>query len=136
MNQGKDQMEMKRDDLDRFVDLTNAWFNGRLMNFPEDQRDFLKKHGISISTAYIGMVRLYKDGRTIWQTNPFKPILDAVSEREGFCTVFMKSDSELFADAVEDYKSLSRSCIDYVSELMNMSNEELDIILSRSLSLF
>lgn len=48
-------------------------------DFSPEQRAFLAKHGIAISDGYIGMLRAYRENRTVWQTSAWQPIMAAMN---------------------------------------------------------
>jgi hypothetical protein len=109
----------------------NTWIKtpAIAMNLSSDQQNFIRDQNIFISVGYIGMVRLYKDNRTIWQTSALKPISDIITrsfEPKGFSEGIV-TDS--------DYQDLSIQCRNFLDELMTMSDEERQVVFNRNLSL-
>ncbi len=52
----------------------------RRLALTDAQSAFLQAHGISISDGYIGMLRAYKDNRTVWQTSALAVYVSAHSQ--------------------------------------------------------
>ena len=124
--------------IPQLVDLMHAWMNtpALVMNLSENQQKFVRDQNIYISTAYFGMVRLYKDNRTIWQTSASKVICDAIEksfEPEDFS---VKSPKTILENTKADYQSLSLQCSDFINKLMLMSEEERSIAFNTNMPLF
>lgn len=122
----------------QLIDLIHAWVNtpALVMNLSENQQNFVRDQNIYICTAYIGMVRLYKDNRTIWQTSASKVICDAIEksfEPEDFS---VKSPKTILENTKADYQSLSLQCSDFLNKLMLMSEEERSIAFNTNMPLF
>ena len=83
-------------------------------------QDILDKLELKISTAYIGMVRIYHKNRTVFQTCSFTPILNAA-----------------YGVSLDpDYKSLAAQTKSYIDKLINSSQDERSSLLNTHYSLF
>lgn len=81
---------------------------------------FLKRHDIIISTQYIGMIRMYYQNRTIWQSSG---ALEAASALKSQMDLPM-SYSESFRQAWEHHQALAALVRDYLDRLMLMSPDD------------
>lgn len=88
------------------------------MNLTDEQRAFLLKHEIVVSTAYIGMVRLYIGNRTIFQTSAMASVINALSPEEGIKT----ENYEGLSKQVHEYLNLVISALPEIQEKLLMNN--------------
>lgn len=118
----------------QLIDLIHAWMNtpALVMNLSENQQNFVRDQNIYICTAYFGMVRLYKDNHTIWQTSVLKVICDAIQKSYEPKSFYVKSPKTILEETKDDYQSLSLQCSDFLNKLMLMSEEERSIAFNRN----
>ena len=48
-----------------------------------EQNAFLAQHHVALSDGYVGMLRAYRDNRTVWQTSPMNVILGGIAQGQG-----------------------------------------------------
>lgn len=111
------EQERIRQDCERIEE----WFyrTEQAMGLTDDQIAFLRQHEIVISTAYIGMVRLYIGNRTIFQTSAMSSIVNA-----------------LFDGPVTDYEGLSSQVREYLGLLMSATPDVQAQLLCNNMPLF
>lgn len=94
------------------------------MGLTSEQVEFLRKHEITVSTAYIGMVRLYIGNRTIFQTSAMSSIANAIfsSNEYGGMTI--------------DHESLAKQVHEYLDLVMSAPPETQEKLLNNHMPLF
>ena len=120
------------DSLDKYVDLVGAWIGGKgfgKFNLTPEQLVFVTKHDFYFTTAYIGMVRCYYQNRPIWQTSCFDSILSAMDNKN---TIFGRDNKQIYNEAKRDYDNLSLQVRDFIQQLIELPEEELDNFLNNS----
>jgi len=107
--------EIKKD-----CERTEQWLNNteEALGLTTEHKDFLHKHDIYISTAYIGMVRFYKDNRTIFQTTMF----NLYENKSGGLS--------------QDYDNMTIEVHDYLNSIMSATPELQEQLLMTNLPLF
>jgi hypothetical protein len=114
--------------FDEFHNLIHRWIYEPTLaiGLSEEQRDFINNHNIYISTTYIGMVKLIRDKRIIWQTNAFDAIFEAATE--SFCGFENKSHKTILDKTKHTQQRLAVQCRDFINNLIFMSEEDRDIV--------
>jgi hypothetical protein len=97
------------------------------MKLSQEQKDFLRKHEIVVSTAYIGMVRFYIGNRTIFQTSAMASIANALFSDD------TRDESDQF---LTDYDSLTNQVHEYLNLVMSASPEVQKKLLENHMPLF
>ncbi len=90
------------------------------MKLTPDQIDFLHKNEIAISTAYIGMVRFYRENRTIFQTSAMDSIAQAIFDSR----------------YIINFDGLTKQVHEYLNLLMSAPSEVQVQLLNRNVPLF
>lgn len=118
-----DEQERIREDCERI----EQWHYRpeEAMKLTSEQVEFLRKHDITVSTAYIGMVRVYIGNRTIFQTSAMASIAKALFERD-----------ELGSQSLIDYESLTSQMHEYLNLLMSATPETQEKLLQNNMPLF
>lgn len=89
------------------------------MKLTPEQISFLRQHNITVSTAYMGMVRLYVGNSTIFQTSPMASIVRGLAQVD-----------------VINYESLASQTHAYLNLLMNATPELQTRMLAIDMPLF
>ena len=95
------------------------------LKLTSEQIEFLQKHDITVSTAYIGMVRVYIGNRTIFQTSAMASIAKALFDRD-----------ELGSQSLIDYEGLTSQIHEYLNLLMSAPPEKQEKLLQNHMPLF
>ena len=112
-------------DPDKFAETVrkvHEWSNNteKMMGLTDEHLAFMEKHNITVSTAYIGMVRIYKgNNQTIFQTS----VSDVITKALG-------------SGDITDYDDLSRQVREYFDMMIAASPEDQERFLEISVPLF
>lgn len=122
--ESKQKFFAKQQQIKEDCERVEAWIYRpkEAMKLTPEQIAFLELKEIHISTAYIGMVRLYLDDRTIFQTSAMASIANAL----------VLSDWK----PMNDYDDLTRQVHEYLNLLMSASPEIQDNLLNCHMPLF
>ncbi len=110
-------------------ELIHNWVmkNGDGFGCDAKQLNFIKIHNLHFSTQYIGMVRCYKDNRTIWQTSCGVSLLGAIFEDRTFKIDFEKS----YLKTKDEYDRLSAQVRGFLDKLLELPEETLNELLTK-----
>ena len=114
----QDKIKKDSEDIERWI-----YRPEEAMGLSEAQIEFLHDHEIAISTAYIGMVRIYHENRTIFQTSAMASIANTLTAPEG-------------EGIKTDYENLSSQVREYLDLLMSASPETQKKLLENNMPLF
>ncbi len=97
------------------------------LRLTETQKDFLDKHKICISDAYLGLLRAYWNNQVIWQTSAMD--------------VFFGLKPGMGGDEFEEWdksnqESLRRQLHGWLDKIMNLKVEDLEKVFSNNYHLF
>lgn len=128
MSTDQHQSDLENAYFDEFIDLNHRWIYepALAIGLSEEQRDFINNHNISISTTYIGMVRLIRNNRIIWQTSMSDAIFGATIEPS--CGLYSKSHKAILDDTKHTQQHLAAQCRDFINNLILMSEEDRGVV--------
>ena len=98
------------------------------LELTQPQRDFLDKHKICISDAYLGMLRVYRNNLVIWQSNSALDVAFSLSPNMGGANFSRWLD--------EQEKALRAQCHAWLNKAMALSPADLEKLFSNNYHLF
>jgi len=116
----QEQFFAEQEEIRKDCERTDQWFNNTedAMGLTAEQRLFIQEHDICISTAYVGMVRFYKDNRTIFQTSMFNLYKNKLG------------------GLLQDYDAMKKEVHEYLESIMTVTPEMREQMLETNLPLF